>query len=155
MPLVERAMNRRLGFTIIELVIALLVGTILTSIALSSFGGARARFAVRGARSTLATLQARTRATAIERGSTLRLYISVTGDSAYISDGVNTLESIRFSDEFHVDMKSSSGDIRLCMNSRGYADTGCNNFIGTVTLQFWQNSDSVSLKILPLGQLVY
>ena len=148
-------MNRSQGFTMVELVIALLVGTILTSIALSSFGGARATFAVRGARNTFATLAARTRATAIEHGASTLLYVSVSGDSAYISDGTSTLESVHFADEFHVDLKSSGGDIRLCMNSRGYADTDCNNFSSTVRLEFWQNADSASVNILPLGQLVY
>ena len=150
-----RTMTRRRGFTIIELVIALMVGIILTSIALSSFGGARASFAVRGARNTFTTLVARTRAQAIESGSTVRLMVSVAGDSAYITKDGTTLDAVHFGDEFHVDLKSSVGDFRLCMNSRGYGDSGCTNFSSTVRLEFWQGSDSSTVKVLPLGQLVY
>jgi prepilin-type N-terminal cleavage/methylation domain-containing protein len=155
MPPPARTMNRRLGFTIVELIIALLIGTILTSIALSSFGGARASFAVRGARSTFATMVARTRAQAIEKGSSVRLLVSASGDSVVITDGTTTYDSHRFMDDDHVDLRSSTGDFRLCMNSRGYGDTGCTSFSSTVTLQFWQGSDSATVKILPLGQLVY
>ena len=111
--------------------------------------------AVRGARNSFVTFEARARATAIEKGRTMRLHVSMGGDSAYISDGTTTLESVRFADEFHVDLRSSSGDLRLCMNSRGYGDESCNNFTDAVTLQFWQNADSSSVEILPLGQLIY
>lgn len=155
MPSSGRIMNRRLGFTLIELVIALLIGTILTSIALSSWGGARASFSVRGARNTFATLQARTRAQAIENGGTVRLLVSTSGDSVTITDGTTTYETVNFMDQFHVDLKSSTGGFRLCMNSRGYGDSGCTSFSSTVTLQFWQGGDSATVKILPLGQLVY
>jgi prepilin-type N-terminal cleavage/methylation domain-containing protein len=148
-------MGRRRGFTIVEVVIALLVGTILTSIALSSFAGARAGFAVKGARNTFASLEARARAKAIESGSTILLMVDVSGDSAYVSTGASTVETVRFAGEFHVDLRSGIGNFRLCMNSRGYADTDCNSFSGSVNLEFWQNSDSATVTVLPLGQLVY
>ena len=145
----------RLGFSLIELVIALLIGSILTSIALSSYGNARGRFAVRGARNTFAALHARARAQAIERGSTVRLMVDAAGDSVYLVSGGITLENVRFGEELNVDIRSSSGSLRLCMNSRGYADSDCNSFNTTPTVTFWQNADSASVSILPLGQLVY
>ncbi len=148
-------MGRRAGFTLVELVIALLIGSILTSIALSSYGNARGGFAVRGARTTFATLHARARAQAIEAGSMMRLFVDMKGDSAFIWDGTKNLETIHFADEFHVDLRGSDGSMRICMNSRGYADTGCNSFSSTVSLQFWQNADSASVNVMPLGQLVY
>ena len=155
MSTAEANMDRHSGFTVVELIIALLIGSILTSIALSNWGSARASMAVRGARNSFVTLEARARATAIEKGSIIRLYVSVGGDSAYISDGTTTLDRVRFADEFHVDLRSSEGDLRLCMNSRGYGDESCNSFSDAVTLQFWQNADSSSVEILPLGQLIY
>lgn len=149
-------MRQPRGFTVVELVIALLIGSILTSIALSSYHNARGGFAVRGARNTFASLTARARAQAIESGSNIRLVVDVSGDSIFLWDGSQNLETVRLDEELHVDMRSSVGDFGLCMNSRGYADPDCNSFgSSTVTLQFWQNADSASVKILPLGQLVY
>jgi prepilin-type N-terminal cleavage/methylation domain-containing protein len=145
----------RLGFSLIELIIARLIGSILTSIALTGYGNVQGRFAVRGARSTFATMHARARAQAIEKGATVRLVVSVAGDSVYLLTGTTTLENIRFDEEFHVDLRSSGGDFTLCMNSRGYADTACNSFSSPPQLYFYQNADSVSATVLPLGQLVY
>lgn len=149
-------MPSRHGFSLIELVVALLVGSILTSIALSSYGNARGRFAVRGARNTFATLHARARAQAIELGSTVRLRVDVSGDSVAVwSEDRGTLESVHFDEEFNVDIRTNVGTISLCMNPRGYADPECNSFSSTAKITFWQNADSASLGLLPLGQLVY
>jgi prepilin-type N-terminal cleavage/methylation domain-containing protein len=143
------------GFTILELVIALLIGSILTSIALSQFGNVRGRYATAGARNTFQALHARARAQAIELGGDVRMLIDVSGDSVVLVDADgNTLENLQFGGELNVDLQSSS-NIRLCMNSRGYADVDCNNFNSAVNLEFWHNADSTTVKILPLGQLVY
>ena len=149
-------MPRRIhGFTLIEVVIALLIGSILTSIALSSYGNARGAFAVRGARSTFASVHARARAQAIELGATVRFQVDVSGDSVALWSSGNWLETVRFGDEMKVDVRTSEGDFRLCLNSRGYADPDCNSFTSPVKITFWQNADSASVTLLPLGQLVF
>jgi prepilin-type N-terminal cleavage/methylation domain-containing protein len=147
-------MSRRRGFTLLEVVIALLIGSILTSIALSSYGNARGAFAVRSARSTFASLHARTRAQAIEAGNRVLLFVDVAGDSAFIWAGRN-LETIRFDAELNVDLASNHGNFRICMNARGFADTDCNSFYSDTRLYFRHNADTASIGILPLGQLVY
>jgi prepilin-type N-terminal cleavage/methylation domain-containing protein len=154
MPLTGADMSRRRGFTLIEVVIALLIGSILTSIALSSFGNARGGYAVRGARTTFASLHARTRAQAIEAGNRVLLFVDVAGDSAFIWNGRN-IETIRFDEELKVDLRADDGNFRICMNARGFADCDCNSFSSTVKLQFRHNADTASVEILPLGQLVY
>jgi prepilin-type N-terminal cleavage/methylation domain-containing protein len=147
-------MRSRRGFTLIEVVIALLIGSILTSIALSGYGNARGRFAVRGARNTFVSLVARARAAAIEGGTTAQLIVYPGGDSvAVVRDGV-TLESIHFQNEFKVDVQAAS-DITLCMSSRGYAADACNSFTTPVTVTFQANADTASVRILPLGQVVF
>ena len=143
------------GFTLIELVVALVIGSILTSIALASFGNSRGRFAVRGARSTFVSLHARARAQAIELGENVRMLVDVSGDSLVMLDAGGTeLEKVLFQDEFVVDLRATSS-FRVCMSPRGYADEDCNSYSSPVTLTFWSGSDSASVKILPLGQLVY
>jgi len=51
--------QRRSGFSIIELVVVLMVGSVLTSIALTSFNGVSGRFATKGARQTFMAMNAR------------------------------------------------------------------------------------------------
>ncbi len=148
-------MNRsHTGFTIIELAIVILVGSILTSIVYSGFSSALGGFSVRGARDTFAAMHARTRAQAIESGKNLALYISASGDSVVISDGSTTYENVDFMGEFNINIIAGANLI-ICMNPRGYADTDCNSFDTTVTVGFVQGADTSALQILPLGQLVY
>lgn len=142
------------GFTLIEVVIALLIGSILTSIALTGFGNARGRFAVRGARNTFASLHARARAAAIEGGTTAQLTVYPSGDSVTVVRSGTTLESIRFGEEFDVDVQASA-NVVLCMSSRGYALDTCNSFSSPVTVTFAFGADTASVQILPLGQLLY
>ena len=143
----------RLGFTLIEIVIALLIGSILTSIAMTSFGNARGSFAVRGAKNTFVSMVARARAQAIEQGESVWLIMDTAGDSAFVWYDSRNQETIRFGGELNVDVRGSS--FRLCMNTRGYADPDCNSFSSILTVQFWQNADSTSVQLLPMGQVVF
>ncbi|MDH5589513.1 MAG: type II secretion system GspH family protein [Gemmatimonadota bacterium] len=147
--------RRTSGFTIIEVVIALLIGGILTSIAMTQFGNARGRFAVRGARNTFVSLQARARAHAIEKGTWFLLVVDPAGDSAWVSNyGTGQIiETIHFGEELHVDLRSTATSIRICMGARGLANPAC--MVNRTKLQFWHNADSASVDIMPLGQLIY
>ena len=147
--------NRRSGFSIIELVVVLMVGSVLTSIAITEFNGVSGRFAVKGARQTLMSMHARTRVQAVEFGRTVRLHVDPVGDSIWLSRGSDVLEVLNFGEEFHVDIETStSSEVRLCMNPRGFADTGCNSFVSPVTVTFVLISDTASVVLLPLGQMV-
>ena len=147
--------KRRSGFSIIELVVVLMVGSVLTSIAIQSFNGVSGRFATRGARRTFMSMHARARAQAVEYGGTVRLHLSPGGDSVWLSSGGDVLEVLDFGDEFNVDIHTSTGsELKVCMNARGFADTGCNNYTSPVTVTFSLASDSVSLRVLTLGQVM-
>jgi prepilin-type N-terminal cleavage/methylation domain-containing protein len=118
--------NRRLGFSIIELVVVIMVGSVLTSIAITSFSGVSGRFATRG-----------------------------DGDSVWLSRAGDVLEVLDFDEEFHVDIRTStSSDLKVCMNARGFADMGCNNFTSPVTVTFSLASDTASVRVFTLGQMV-
>ena len=146
--------NRRSGFSIIELVVVLMVGSVLTSIAIKEFNGVSGRFAVKGARQTLMSMHARARMQAVELGQTVKLNIDPVGDSIWLSRGAVVLDVVNFGREFNVDVQTSSdAEIQVCMNPRGFADTGCNNFSSPVTITFVLTSDTTSVLILPLGQM--
>jgi len=146
----------------VELVIALLIGSILTSIALASFKTVQEAFAVRNAKSMYATLHQRARAMSVEKGETVMLAVDIAGDSAFIWSPSSSISDVtNFRDELHVDLRGTTSFV-MCMTPRGYADYNCGAFAGLVTgttasavrLEFWQNADSTSVIVLPMGQLV-
>lgn len=147
--------HSRTGFTLIEVVIVLMIGVILTTIALSSFGGAQDRLAVRQARSTFAGLHARTRAQAIERGEMARLFVDTDRDSVWIEMGGDQIETLRFRENFNVDIQAPVTLLRLCMNPRGFAETSCNSFTTPQTVTFAARGYTASTEIQTLGQLRY
>lgn len=153
--------RNRNGFTMIELVIVILIGSILTGIALQSFQTAQNRFRVRGAKAMYVTMHQRARSRAVEMGETVLFVVNTVGDSVWsmsLSSGVTEIRRFR---ELNVDLRGSS--YFLCMTPRGYADYDCGSFgefgltatfSDTTRLQFWLNADSASVLVLPMGQLV-
>jgi prepilin-type N-terminal cleavage/methylation domain-containing protein len=148
------------GFTVIELLIVIMIGSILVGIAMSGAQRAQSGYAARGAKTMYATLHQLARARSIEMGETLRLIVDSNGDSAFIRhrDGSVT-NNTKFRDELNVDLRSTPARFMLCMTPRGYADPDCpalpdTALSGAVLLEFWQNADSSTVIILPMGQLV-
>ncbi len=148
------AMNRRSrGFTLIEVLIAIMIGMILTSIAVRGFGDTSSRMATRQARNVFNGMAARARAHAIESGSRTILIADAQGDSVVLFVGGTVIENIRFSGEMGVDIQSSSTVTRICMSPRGFADPDCNSFSSAITIAFVQGAQTETIEILPLGQI--
>jgi len=144
------------GFTIIELIIVILVGSILTTIALSRISGAQTRIAVRGAQTTYAAMHARARVHGIEFGQNVLFRVDANGDSIWIEHDGNVLEKIRFGQD-NINLKivpNSVTSFTQCFSPRGYTDTGCNSYNNLMRVHFVQVADSTGLWVLPLGQLL-
>lgn len=149
-------MRNAKGFTVLELVVAIMVGVILTTIAIRSTAGVQQRMAVKQARNVFASMHARARAQAVEFGDRVLLNVSTEGDSIWVSRGGTTLEVIDFQDEMRVDIQGEETTYTVCMNARGFAEESCNvNLDAAVTLSFATGGETASLQVLPLGQVIY
>jgi prepilin-type N-terminal cleavage/methylation domain-containing protein len=145
--------RRSRGFTLIELIIAIMIGAILTSLAVKGFGTASTNLAARQARNVFNGMAARARAQAIESGSRTMLVANMAGDSVMIFAQGGVVENVRFGRELDVDLSSSVGNFNICMSPRGYADTDCSSSSTTIKLSFTAGANTESLEILPLGQI--
>lgn len=152
--------RKRTGFTLIEMVFVILIGSILTMVALQTFQNAQARMAARSAKTMYATLHQRARARAIEMGETVLFIVDTVGDSAFMFSNGQITDVTRFRSQMNVDLRATPTSFLLCMTPRGYADPNCSAYAFTATssspidLEFWMNADSSTITILPMGQLV-
>jgi prepilin-type N-terminal cleavage/methylation domain-containing protein len=142
------------GFTIPELVIVILIGSILASIAIRSAGPVLTQTSVRSAARTFGALHARARAHAIERGSIARLRVDATQDRVSVTVGSDTIEVVDFGESQSVDIQASVPTITLCFNPRGFGERGCSSFDTGVEIAFAQGAEVSEVRLWPLGQLV-
>lgn len=147
-------MNRRSrGFTVIEILVAIIIGSILTTIVIREVRPTAGQVSARQARNVFNGMAARARAQAIEAGERRILLVDTSGDSVSILAGGNVVETVRFRGELGIDIQASAPEIRLCMGPRGFADPSCNSFSSAVKVAFVRGGQSQTLEILPLGQI--
>lgn len=153
-PLKKGSMFRqRSGFTVLEMVVVILIGGILTQMALKGFGMVWSQIAAREARNVFQGMLARTRAQAIEGGLPTILIADAEGDSVMVLANGGVVETVRFQKEMGVDIQSQAGVTRICMNPRGFATPSCNSFSSPITMSFVRGARSEVIQILPLGQV--
>lgn len=148
-------MNSRKGFTMVEMAMALAVAAILLGIVTQAFGEVQNRFAAQQGLRLFESMHARARAHAVEGGVNTELWVDTPGDSIWLVRGGQTLESVKFDEELGVEITGSPNYYRLCMGPRGFGDPDCTTFSSPARLTFAQASESLSVVILPLGQLIY
>ena len=141
------------GFTLLEVMVVLLIGSILMSMAVKGFGATSSNLATRQARTVYNGMVARARAQAIESGFLTLVVANIPGDSVWIFANGQVVENVRFSEEMGVDIRASSPTVRLCMSPRGYANLDCNSFTSVMKMSFVQGAEEESIEILPLGQI--
>jgi len=145
--------RRTSGFTATELMIALVIGSVLTSVAVRSAGPVLSETAVRGAAQTFSGLHARARAHAVERGVIARLRVDTSRDNVTIMVGSDTIEIVTFGASQDVDIQASAATITLCINPRGFGERGCSSFDSSVSISFVQGAKVSEVRLWPLGQL--
>lgn len=140
------------GFTLVEVVIAIVLAGVLAAIAVRPFGAARDRFGADQGRLVFASMLARARAAAIETGAPTSLHVDTGADSVSISRGAVILETVHFDEELEVDIVGSN--LTICMGPRGYAIQSCNSFNAPTQLEFERGGHGRVVELLPLGQLI-
>ena len=145
----------RRGFTIVELMVAVMIVLVITSFTTRSIAEVQARYQSRAARDVFASMVAQTRSHAIEQGMATWMFASAAGDSAAIWDGGGFVGSVKFDEEFQVDLRLATPTMVVCMTPRGYASDACTSFSTIQTVGFQSQTELDSLMIYPLGQVRY
>ncbi|HKK92787.1 MAG TPA: prepilin-type N-terminal cleavage/methylation domain-containing protein [Longimicrobiales bacterium] len=125
-------MASRRGFTVIELVIVILIGSILAGIVSLALAGTLQRTSLDQSRRMLETMVSRTRAQAIQEGERIELQLNSGANTVSVvrtSDGA-VLETYDFREELDINLDVGGGNEVLCMGPNGVADFGC----GTVPI---------------------
>jgi prepilin-type N-terminal cleavage/methylation domain-containing protein len=146
------------GFTLIETLVALVVGGILAAVAYSGFGGVQGRLAVRSARAAFLSSHAQARSYAVERGVQVRLFADPDTDEVAVELGCDGLggviEFLDYGNNFAVDLQTNDGDLSLCMTPKGIANPALGSLGDEATVSFVRGGSSTSVILLPLGQVV-
>jgi prepilin-type N-terminal cleavage/methylation domain-containing protein len=145
--------RQKSGFTVVELLMVLVLGVIMTSMALKGFGMVANQFAAREARGVFQGMVARTRAQAIESGFTTMLIADAQGDSVMVWANGRIVENVRFREELGVDIQAYQPLTRICMTPRGFANPDCNSFSSTIKMAFVRGPKTNTIEILPMGQI--
>lgn len=145
--------HHRRGFTLIEMLIVVVLGAILTQMAIRGVGLVSSHISAREARNVFQGMVARTRAQAIESGLPTVLIADAVGDSVMVLAGGRIVENVHFGQEMGIDIQTEAARTQLCMTPRGFANTTCNSFSSPLRMTFVRGSESETILILPLGQL--
>ena len=150
----QRLRNRR-GFTLIEMLIVIVVGGLMSMIAIRSFSQVHGSLGARSAQSTFMTIHAQTRALAVERGVPIVLRVDpATGVVSIETEGGDVIQSRNFAEDYEVTVGTPDGVVLLCMTPRGFADVGCGNVDDRPEISFVRGARTRAVALLPLGQLV-
>ncbi|HEY0306267.1 MAG TPA: GspH/FimT family pseudopilin [Longimicrobiales bacterium] len=149
------------GFTLIELVIVMIIGAVLLSMAIPSFTRMASGQNARNARDAVVWMSARARSRAIERGEVTLLEIHPGDERAWIvrrNTGTalasDTLERVDFEAEQDVQVTGISSKLTLCYNARGYAfSCSANSPTANADVIFTHAGKSATARVKPLGQI--
>ncbi len=120
----------------IEIVIVMVIGIALASVAVSAFAPAQRLYSISSARESFAALQ------------------NFSTDVVQITRDGTVLETVNFRESMNVDLKSGFTTMQLCMNSRGYGEVSCNSFSSGTDIYFIMNGDYKRMRVFPLGQMI-
>jgi prepilin-type N-terminal cleavage/methylation domain-containing protein len=157
----HRLAGSRQGFTLIEIIIALLLLLVLYSIALPALGRSRISAAVHNSRHVVVSSLSLARAMAMRYGRPAVLHIDSENDWLWVEvdttlagsgAAVDTFGFFSFSDGLQTDLESNRAT--FCFNGRGVGTTGaaCPQAGGVILLSLKEQADTVTVS--PVGRVV-
>lgn len=150
----EKMKSSRIGgFTVVEMLVALMIGGILAGIVFRQQEPARARAAVRSAVLQFNSMHALARAAAVERGAAVLFIVDPIGDSVAVRQGSELIETLHFDTELSVDVRAPA-ELRVCMTPRGLANPDCGNVQVAREVELRRHDALRTLRLLPYGQVL-
>ncbi len=148
-------MKRKGGFSLIEMVIVIAIGSILMSIAFSAFGDVQQRTALNQSQRVLQAMYARARALSIESGDPVHFRLNGPADSAAVVRNDSVLEFYLFEEELGIDLYVSGNTAQMCLTPSGTANYSCNSFSSLLYGRLQNTSgDTWSFWLMPAGGLL-
>lgn len=144
-------MRSRRGFTLIEMLIVLVVGSMVLGVASREFVHVADQRAVSNVRDEAIRVAYEARSEALRSGRVI--YMHVVPDSNVMRVQTGTGEVLRELDssDFRADMVGNRASV--CYTGRGYALPGCTTVKSNQAVGFTRGGDSTAVTILPLGQV--
>lgn len=143
------------GFTLIEILVAVTVGMVLTGIAAMNTVGARATYGLSAAERAFGALHARARSHAVERGVNVLFHVDASTDSVWVSVGGDPLDGINLRRDFGVDVSVDGSAFHICFTPRGFANPACGSSSSIQKVVFYRGNRTRAVALLPLGQVEY
>lgn len=144
----------RSGFTVVELLIVLFIGTILTAVGVQEFGETRAVYELRNARNSLLVAASRARSEATRQGRPVELVIDPAGDRIRIQTSNGIIHQVRPLIEYGAEMDTEDGNpVTVCYSAGGVVYQSCSSGSLPVEVTFTRGPYVQKAVVRPLGQV--
>ena len=149
------------GFTIIEIIIALVLVSIVYAIALPSIGRTRVSASVHNARHVVVSSISLARATAMRFGGSAVLRLDAANDRLWVEADTTLSKSgeelvrlgyFDFGNELHVNLDSNR--TALCFNGRGIGTTGTACPQAGATIVVFRGDRADTVRVSPTGRVL-
>lgn len=145
-------MIRRSGFTMMELLVVILVGSVILAIGTRQFSTISDHMAVSNASKAMVLTASRAQSEAMRSGRLVYMRVRPDLGRVVVDNSLGDLHTLNMSD-YGVTMTGSG--FTVCYASRGYALPGCTTDAldsGVIDLGFTRGNATATVAVMPLGQ---
>jgi prepilin-type N-terminal cleavage/methylation domain-containing protein len=144
-------MRVREGFTLMEMIIVLMVGSMVLGVASRELVDVANERAVAGARDAAIRVAQEARSEALRSGRVVYMVVLPDSDVIRVETSAGQVLHTLNSGDFQADMVGRSASV--CYTARGYALPGCTTVNAGHPIGFTRGGDSSAVVIRPLGQV--